>query len=248
MKPRTPDRRDRIRVYCLPHAGGSAEAYRDWLPSTTGTGPRFVPLELPGRGGRRDEPLAETMTELADGVVDHLARRPSDEPFALLGHSMGACLAYETARRLRAAGRTLPRLLVVSGSGPVGTGGRTVASACSDEELLDRLEKLGGTPPELLRHRALRPLWLPAVRADLRLTAAFTDRARPTVLDCPILALGGSGDPLAGPAEVGGWNTLTSAGFHQRLYPGGHFFLHRHRRAIIAHIADLLAARPARGC
>ncbi|MEU9361875.1 alpha/beta fold hydrolase [Streptomyces sp. NPDC048301] len=242
----TPGRRDRIRVYCLPHAGGSAHAYREWRPPATGAGPRFVPLELPGRGARRDEPLAETMTELADGVLDHLDRRPSGEPFALFGHSMGAGLAYETARRLRAAGRAQPRLLVVSGSGPVGTG-RPPAASSSDEELTDLLELLGGTQPELLRHRALRPLWLPVLRADLRLASAFTDRAHPTVLDCPILALGGSEDPLAGPAEVSGWRGLTSAGFHQRLYPGGHFFLHRHRRLITDHIADLLAAHPVRG-
>ncbi|GAA3837331.1 thioesterase II family protein [Streptomyces chiangmaiensis] len=231
-----------IRVYCLPHAGGSADAYRNWMRFPGPPGVIFVPVELPGRGSRRDEPPPCEVAEALRGLLAELAGRPPEEPFALLGHSMGAQLAYESARLLARAGRPLPQLLVVSGSRPIGATDRDgLHGDLSDEALIDRLRRLGGTPTEVLRHRGLRRLVLATMRVDLNLLSGYAARVRPEPVACPILALGGDADPLAPPELTAAWRALTDSAFWHRVYPGGHFFLHEHRTAIIEQIRATLA-------
>src|SRR5687768_10201581 len=81
----------RIRLLCLPHAGGGASAYRGWsdvLPP----GIEVWSAQLPGREERiRDPPfvrLAPMVEELEHLLAPHL-----DAPFAFFGHSMGALVA-----------------------------------------------------------------------------------------------------------------------------------------------------------
>ena len=89
----------RITLFCIPHAGGGASAYRNWASAL---GPQIAVrvLQLPGRESRFREPvLTELDTVLADlfrAVAPDTAR-----PFALLGHSMGALLAFELSQMLR---------------------------------------------------------------------------------------------------------------------------------------------------
>ncbi|MDU6373717.1 MAG: thioesterase domain-containing protein, partial [Bradyrhizobium sp.] len=60
-----------MRLICLPYAGGSAMIYARWrrlLPSWI----EVVPLELPGRGARMDEPLHTEMAGLTDQLATEL--------------------------------------------------------------------------------------------------------------------------------------------------------------------------------
>src|SRR5262245_54066185 len=96
----------RLRLFCFPWSGANASVYRDWaqsLPDEIET----VAVQLPGRSSRRDEApvdrLAPLAVQIARAIGDELGERPGR--FALFGHSLGALLAYEVARRLVAAGR-----------------------------------------------------------------------------------------------------------------------------------------------
>ena len=69
-----------------------------------------------------DAAFAEVLTDLETSAADVIAGRARDRergyldvPFALFGHSMGALLAFEFARRLRRAGGPQPRCLLASG-------------------------------------------------------------------------------------------------------------------------------------
>jgi len=230
--------RDPVRVYCLPHAGGSAASYRPWSGPAEQYGLDLVPIELPGHGTRRGEPLPGTMKELVDGVLAVLASRPSDEAFLLYGHSMGAQVAYETARRLAFGLRPMPLGLVVSGSRPPGRLDTAQLQSASDRELLAHLDLMGGTPAALLRHKHAARLILPVLRADLALLTAFSALALAEMLPCPITALGGASDRFAGPEWISAWESLTSDRFHHRILPGGHFFPHADPDAVLAAIAS----------
>jgi medium-chain acyl-[acyl-carrier-protein] hydrolase len=227
-----------LRVYCLPHAGGSAAGYLPWADRARGYGLDLVPVELPGHGTRRGEPLPGTMKELVDGVLAVLASRPADEAFLLYGHSMGAQVAYETARRLDFGMRPMPRGLVVSGSRPPGRPDSARLRSGSDRDLLGQLAHLGGTPAALLRHKHAARLILPVLRADLDLLAAFSGLALAEALPCPVTALGGAADDLAGPEWISAWESLTSDRFRHRILPGGHFFPYTDPDAVLAAIAS----------
>ncbi|GGU98689.1 thioesterase [Streptomyces litmocidini] len=226
-----------VRVYCLPHAGGSAGSYLAWARSRQVPGLDFVPVELPGRGTRMAEPLPASMEEVVDGVLSVLEARPEREPFLLFGHSMGAQIAYETTRRLVAGGRPLPRTLVVSGCRPPGSPVAMPLHDRDDDELLKGIVELGGTPAEILEHRELLAMLLPVMRADLGLLSRYMEAVRPTVLPCPVVALGGDGDRLSGPEWIDGWRSVTAGGFRRRILPGDHFFLHDEVDAVMEEIA-----------
>ncbi|MGW7365747.1 thioesterase II family protein [Streptomyces sp. NPDC054841] len=235
--PAAHDATEPVRVYCLPHAGGSAAAYLTWSRSQDVPGLRFVPVELPGRGTRIGEPLATSMDEVVEGVLSVLESRPEQERFVLFGHSMGAQITYETTRRLAAAGRPLPGTIVVSGCRPPGSPVTLALHEKSDEELLRAIVELGGTPAEITRHQELLDLLLPVMRADLGLLARYMEQVRPAVLPCPVVALGGADDRLTGPEWIAGWRSMTAARFRHRIFPGDHFFLHDHATEVMAEIA-----------
>lgn len=62
-------------------------------------------LELPGFDGA--EPPLEAIEAIVDRLADQVGAVAPEGPLALLGYSMGGVVAYEMARRLEAAGRSV---------------------------------------------------------------------------------------------------------------------------------------------
>ncbi|MFF2012625.1 thioesterase II family protein [Streptomyces sp. NPDC058195] len=229
-----------IRLFCLPYAGGGASAYRAW-PGLAPAHVRVHPLELPGRGTRWGEtPVGgmPLMTEmLADALAGHL-----DRPYALFGHSMGALIAFELTRALRARGLPQPAHLFVSGSdAPDLPRGRRPIHAAPDAEVLEELRFLGGTPSELLEDPALMKLVLPALRADFSLLETYRYHAQPP-LAVPLTVFGGDADPLVASGQLHRWLRQTSAASRLVVLPGEHFFLHSAVADVLAEVAGDLAS------
>ena len=92
----------RMRLFCFPPAGSGTVAYRAWAPLAA-PGLEVNAVLLPGRETRFAEPPVDDMAALASQIADAIAPL-AGQPFALFGHSLGALLAYEVARRLAAQG------------------------------------------------------------------------------------------------------------------------------------------------
>ncbi|RKE22704.1 thioesterase II family protein [Streptomyces sp. TLI_171] len=230
------------RLVCFAHAGGSANF---WYPLSAALRDRVdvTAVQYPGRQDRYAEPPLTDLHELADRIAGALLPGwPGAEPPALLGHSMGALLAYETGLRLAAATGRGPRLLVASGRrAPSAVRTERGLHDASDEDLLAELSDLGGTVPAVLADPELRELFLPPLRADYR--AVETYRHRPGVrLDCPVTVLTGAADHKVTAAEAAAWSEHTAGPVEVRTWPGGHFFLTDHQEALTALLADRLTA------
>ncbi|WBC16752.1 alpha/beta fold hydrolase [Micromonospora sp. WMMA1998] len=214
----------RIRLYCLPFAGGSAAAYLGWadrLPPDV----ELCPLQLPGRGARADEPprtrIAELSAEIAHGIADERYRLP----FVLFGHSMGGLLAYETTQMLRDRGGPEPRRLVVSSARSPDRWNRlrTSSHLGSDAALTTMLRAQGGTPPEFFDHPDLVARAIPILRADLEACERYRYAERPP-LTVPIDVLGGRDDPEVDEADLLGWRRHSTAPSSLHVFDGGHFY------------------------
>ncbi|NJP95835.1 thioesterase [Nonomuraea sp. FMUSA5-5] len=222
-----------LRLFCFPHAGGAAAAYRDWH--------RAVPpsvevraVQYPGRADRMGEAPVSDAHLLADQIAEAMGPL-LDRPAVLFGHSMGSVLAYETALRIR------PAHLIVSGRRPAHVPRPGTVHRATDEDLVAELRRLGGTAPELLDEPDVRAYILPIMRADYRL--AETYRSRPAEpLDCPITAIIGDADPEVDAALAEGWGELTRAGFKLHVLPGGHFYLVPRRDEVIGLILDAIGS------
>jgi medium-chain acyl-[acyl-carrier-protein] hydrolase len=178
---------------------------------------------LPGRERRYVEPALSSVDALADLFVPAL-RAALDPPFAIFGHSLGAMLGFETARRLAAAGQAPVRLVASGARAPhVPTSGSSY-HRMSDAQFLAGVRDLGGTPPELTANDEFLELMLPTLRADF--TAAETYRWPPGhPLPCPITAFGGADDTLVPRADLEAWSAHTSRGLTLHMLPGDHFFI-----------------------
>jgi medium-chain acyl-[acyl-carrier-protein] hydrolase len=213
----------RLRLFCFHHAGGGASLYRSWRESMPG-GLEVLPVQLPGRESRVAEQPFRSVDALLPALVEGL--RPfMDVPFAFFGHSMGALVAFELARRLAAEGLPGPVHLWASGRrGPSVPDEREPSYGLPEPEFIEELRRLDGTPEEVLRSRELLGLILPLLRADLEFCETY--RYIPGApLRCGISALGGAGDPDVSREQLDAWRAETEGPFRLRLFPGGHFYL-----------------------
>ena len=216
-------------LFCFPYAGGSGAAYARW-PDLLGPGVEVLPITLPGHVGRLREPPITRMAPLAHQIADAITRR-ADRPFAFLGHSMGALLCFEVARLLDR--RNLPPWhLVVSGSpAPASSGESRQRHLWTEEELIEEMRRLGGTPAGLLADRDLMDCLLPALRADFEVIETYRYHAAPP-LDASITAIGGADDPDVSLDDLCEWEAESTAECGVHLFPGGHFFLHTAERQV----------------
>jgi surfactin synthase thioesterase subunit len=230
-----PSRTAALKVFCLPYAGGSAAAFREWAVLGDHLDVEVFALELPGHGRRVGECPELDVVRLADELAADI-----DRPYAVFGHSLGARLGFELTRNLRDAGVPEPVRLFVSGSGGpryprVGRGD----SALPDVDFVRRVAGMGGTPAAVLGDPELRELFLPVIRSDFAWGDDYEYVPGP-LLTCPITAFAGSEDPEAPPEQVDGWAAETTGDFRLVVLPGGHFFLHDQQTALLAAVADSL--------
>ncbi|MEV5705531.1 alpha/beta fold hydrolase [Actinoallomurus sp. NPDC052274] len=230
------------RLICFPHAGGSAAFYRPLAMAATEVEVHIA--EYPGRADRLFEPLVDDAGQVARAVAEALGPL-LDRPVALFGHSMGATIAYETARLLTAHG-TPPTHLFVSASHAAhdrpSRSAKDVLHDKDDDALVAGLVRLGGTDARALADPELRELVLPYVRSDFRLLEGYRHEPGP-LLDLPITAFAADADPVVTPAQVQRWAELTTGEFTLRVHPGDHFYVVPRRDAVLAEIQGRLTGR-----
>lgn len=230
----------RIRLFCFPYAGGGTLTYRSWakaLPEDV----ELCAVQLPGRERRLGDPLVRSTSRMIDLLASAL-RRHIDRPFAFFGHSMGAVLAYEAARRLLADTGHEPRPLVVSGHRPPHLAShKPPLHGLPDEAFIAGVKALNGTPPEIFAHADLLQLILPMLRADFELIETYAELPGPR-LSCPVIALGGDADTDVPIADIASWQSVTRGSFKSIVIPGDHFYVNTARDKLLEILLNELPA------
>ncbi len=228
----------RVRLVCFPHAGGTATGYFGW-PQLLPDGVELLAVQYPGRQNRIAEPCFESLPELAAAVAVAL-KAHTGLPLVMFGHSMGSAVAYEVARALRQDGQEVPRLMVSGRGAPhVGYGGRR-RPGLDDASLIAVVRALSGTDADAYEHPDMRELLMPSLRADYTMLDRYRPAAPEERLDVPVTVFGGEDDPACPVAELASWEEVTGAGSEVLTYPGGHFYLREHERALVAEVARRL--------
>jgi surfactin synthase thioesterase subunit len=189
-----------------------------------------VAIQYPGRQDRRTEQPIADMAVLADRLYDILRRQP-ELPLTLFGHSMGALLGFELARRLEAEGLG-PVRLFASGRRAPSTYRQEDVHLRDDAGILAELRALKGTSSFLLGDDELMRAALPALRADYQATETYSC-APDVAVNCPITVLTGDSDEKTTLDEAASWERHTRGPFELKVFTGGHFFLTDHVDEIV---------------
>lgn len=209
----------RMHLYCFPHSGGLPSEYIRWGRELPGV--QVYGVCPPGRGPRLGQPPHTRMPDLVASLLDETQFAA---PFVLLGHSLGALVAFEVARALRARGRAMPQRLIVSAhAAPHLPRKPTSWDALPDAELMSIInENYDGIPGHVAADPELMALSLPAIRADFALLDNYHYRYEEP-LAVPIDAFLGDADiiPLH---HIAQWRTQTIDQFHEHRFAGGHFY------------------------
>jgi surfactin synthase thioesterase subunit len=227
-----------LRLFCIPYAGGSATVYHRFgqaMPAAI----EVATLQVPGRGFRLREPAIGELGPLLAAIEAAIAPR-LDRPYALFGHSLGALIAFELTRRLRRSGRPAPEHLFVSASpAPRDSRALPLAADLAAPQLWAEVNRLYGTPAQVLDDPELLALVVPPLKADVAMLAAYRYAAE-APLAVPITAFVGSSDPRVDRAGAEGWRVETTAGFAVHEVQGPHLYLQQAQGELVARVSGAL--------
>ena len=226
-----------VRVVCFPSAGSGACLFHGWgavlpdwmevlpveLPGRNTRTRERMPVRLTemhssgARGGgpvfisRRslpNPPQTEFNALIRDLVRDLAPTLCSGGmPYALVGHSFGAWVAYELARALPLAGP----------EHDIDPQGASLAALCDEPDAFwRRFEARYGRNPDL-QSDVMRRFVMPLLRADFTCLESYRGPpAGAAPLACPLTATGARGDARYTPQQVRAWAQHTTGRFVER--------------------------------
>ncbi len=219
-----PNPKAQLRLFCFPHAGGSASLFHTWanaLPDTY----EVCAMQLPGRENRIQEMPIDRLSILVEALASVLSPY-LDKPFAFFGHSMGTLISFELIRLIRQQYRLSPIHLFVSGyrAPQLPLRHAPLHSLPTEAFVAEVGHRFNGLPKAVRQNDELMAFVLPALRADLALIETYSYQPE-APLACPISVFGSEQDDSVSQTELAAWQEQTLSDFTVRIFPGDHFYL-----------------------
>lgn len=212
------------KLFFFPYAGSSVYSFVKWKSRLQ---EKFdvVFVEYPGRGGRTQEPFAETIEELVGSMLDEVAAAAKEGEYFLFGHSLGAVVAYELMVQLGRRGLPMPKKAFLSGREPIRYCKISVnTDDLPDEQFMEIMSRYGGIPKEFYQDKEVRDIFLPVLRADFRLLERYLFGRHDEKADCDLAILYGEDDKNTPAEEMRGWTEYSDGDVEFYSFPGTHFY------------------------
>jgi len=222
-----------FRIFCFHHAGGAASFFRHW-PGLVPTNVEICCVQQPGREKLFLEPRYSTFEQLLDNTLGAIIPM-FDRPFAFFGHSFGALVAYTCALNLERLNLMIPQNIFLSSFRAIDLPSKfELHSTMSDTALVKKLTALGGMPAEIADSPAFLELYLSVLRGDMHLIEQFEAGGGRALMPIavPLTVFGGDEDFSTPREEIVQWARFTTKKFSAHFFPGQHFYIMQHARAI----------------
>ncbi len=232
---------DKIKLFCIPYAGGSAMIYNKWRKYLKEE-IELVPLELAGRGKRSLYPHYNNIEDAVSDVFTLLRHEvESDMPYAIFGHSMGSVIAFELSYRIAERGFPLPVHLFFSGRKPPDdTSELTEYHKLPDNAFINAIKRYGGMSEEVLAERELLDFFIPIIRNDFKIVETYAFLQKKSRLDCDVSVFFGKEDSMT-EQDMAEFAKYCMKGFGLYEFNGGHFFILEDAESVTDTINRVLA-------
>lgn len=217
----------KIKLFCLPYAGGSASVYNIWKDLLNRC-IHLQPVELAGKGRRITEPLYESAEAAADDVIKIIKSELMDAPYVFYGHSLGALIGYIAAQKLREMRYPGPAHMFFSGRGAIHIrrDDKEPYHTLPEDEFRTKIIGLGGTPPNFFDIPELMEILIPILKRDFKISWEYSHPPEIKPLNCDITVLTGKEEDLT-QEQLDGWKLHTKHNCFFHSFEGGHFFLNQ---------------------
>lgn len=231
----------KIRLFCIPHAGGSATSFISWK-KLLNDAVDLHPIELRGHGKRNEEPLYKSISDAVNDLYAIISPLLDDLPYALLGHSMGSIIAYELGRKIQQNNRPEPIHMFFSGRYPPYLKECEIKiHTLNDEQFIREFVKLGGLSAEFLENEALMNYMTPILHADCEIVENYLIAQEIVQFKCDISILTGTYDHTCKKEELERWKECTQQKCTIYSFDEDHFFLHKQKNDVIKVILRVLS-------
>lgn len=225
---RAPSNDKKTSLILFPFAGGSGEYYHTWLN-------QFAPdidvqyCELPGRGRRMHEPAFDSVGTLTEALTNAVLKQ-NFQSLNFFGHSMGALIAFELAKKLQLSGIKINHLFLSGHRAPCIPYPREPLHNLSEQALYQKMIEMGGLPASVTLGD-LKP-FLNTIYRDFKLCETFQYPGK-AELSCPITLLWGKQDAFIDLETIRLWQEETLMPIKTQAFEGNHFYLNHHQQGII---------------
>ncbi len=228
----------KLRLFCFPYAGGSAQIFSKWAEYLPGF-VDVIAIQSPGRGRRFSEkPIGCLKTKVQ---MLHQEILPyANEPYLFIGHSNGALLAYELARELQKSGHSnLKHIILSAKRAPHLPDIKEPIHDLPNKEFIKELKGYNFTPDEVLENDELMELFLPMLRADFSLSDTH-DFDREYSLDSNATLFWGNQDEDVPLNDVLAWKELITGETNLIEFNDGHFFISSQENLFLKEVNELI--------
>lgn len=217
----------RIPVFCFSHAGGMSFAYRDFVSAGPTGGVEYIPIDTSGHGKRMGEKLYSLFDEIVEDLCNKVCAKMGDrQQFMLMGHSMGAWIAFEIAKRFQSKGIS-PMLLILSSNVPAKYYNDRVSIEAGDEIIKQQLVERNPELKQFFEDEMLLETFYPIIKADyIAIGDYLNKKVEGTKLACNVLGILAKGDRFD-ESTMSKWTEYVDGVYFQKIINGGHFAFYK---------------------
>jgi surfactin synthase thioesterase subunit len=229
-------------LFTVPYAGGSATATYSRWGSFLSDDIKVMPLELAGHGRRMKEAFLPNIMDDVEELFKLIKPIAQSAPYMIMGHSMGTIIAYELLKRIKSEGLPDPKGVFLSGRNPPHLPYHgEILHVLNDEQFLDRIKKIGGTPDSFFEIKDLLNTFLPILRSDYRKIELYQFQRPNEYFNTKFVFFFSDNDLHVTKPEIFEWRKYADD-LQVHDFSGGHFFINDNVEAMCSVVNSIAKA------
>lgn len=213
----------KVQLFLLPFAGGNSLSFMK-LMRMLDSSIEAMTVEYAGRLSREKEPYIDAYDSFINDVVEYIRKYKRDNiPFAILGYSLGAALAFDICCKGVLGEKPLYAFFCAEGSLLAQNPARRYGEL-PDEEFKDKMLMLGGLDQRILGNELEKNRYLDLIKKDFNILGQFIYSAGKVPCDSSVIY---SMDDTTC-IQMEDWSKLINGKTDYYRIGSGHFFFKKH--------------------